>query len=365
MENLYEMMVSLLERGENFAVATLFDKTGSAPRSDGAKMVVRTDGSIAGTIGGGRLEAEAIGLAKEMIGARKTAVHSFDLTSKDAAGSDMICGGVGEILIDFIDAGDANNLKVYAEAADIVKRGKRGWLITILGKSAEDGGVSRQQCLVKPDRSLVGEVTCDPYLLEKLIAGPAKITLHSEIFDDQRFLVEPLREGGTVYIFGAGHVSQKIAPLSESVGFKTIVMDDRADFANRERFPEPVEARVVETFKKLPELDIDENSYLIIVTRGHLFDKHVLEQVLRSGAAYVGMIGSRNKRELIYEEMVSHGFTREELSRVYCPIGTAIGAETPEELAVSIVGELIKVRAEKSAPKKEGPAAPCCEIKSV
>ena len=365
MENLYVTMVSLLEQNESFAVATLFDKTGSAPRSDGAKMVVRVDGSIAGTIGGGRLEAEAIGLAKEMIQARKTVVHSFNLTSKDAASSDMICGGVGEILIDFIDASDGINLKVYAEAADIMKRGKRGWLITILGKPAADSGISRQQCLVKPDRSLVGEVTCDPYLLEKLIAGPAKITLHSEIFDDQRFLVEPLREGGTVYLFGAGHVSQKIAPLSESVGFRTVVMDDRADFANRERFPEPIEVRVIDSFKTLPQVEIDENSYMVILTRGHLFDRHVLEQVLRSGAAYVGMIGSRNKRDLTYEEMVANGFTREELSRVFCPIGTAIGAETPEELAVSIVGELIKVRAEKNAPKKERPAAPCCEVKAV
>jgi xanthine dehydrogenase accessory factor len=365
MENLYETMVSLLERKESFAVATLFDKTGSAPRSDGAKMMVRANGSIAGTIGGGRLEAEAIGLAKAMIGTRKTVVHSFDLTSKDAAGSDMICGGVGEILIDFIDAGDANNLKVYAEAADIVKRGKRGWLITILGKPADDGGLRRQQCLVKPDRSLVGEVTCDPNLLEELIAGPAKITLHSEIFDDQRFLVEPLREGGTVYIFGAGHVSQKIAPLSESVGFRTVVMDDRADFANRERFPKPIEVRVIDSFKTLPQLEIDENSYMVILTRGHLFDRHVLEQVLRSGAAYVGMIGSRTKRDLTYDEMVAVGFTREELSRVFCPIGTAIGAETPEELAVSIIGELIKVRAGKNAPKKEGSPAPCCEVKAV
>jgi xanthine dehydrogenase accessory factor len=91
----------------------------------------------------------------------------------------------------------------------------------------------------------------------------------------------------------------------------------------------------------------------------------VLGQVLRSGAAYVGMIGSRNKRDLIYDEMVADGFTREELSRVFCPIGTNIGAETPEELAVSIVGELIKVRAGKSAPKKEVPAVACCEIKAV
>jgi xanthine dehydrogenase accessory factor len=145
-------------------------------------------------------------------------------------------------------------------------------------------------------------------------------------------------------------------------------MDDRADFANRERFPESIEARVIETFKELSALEIDENSYLVIVTRGHLFDKHVLEQVVRSGAAYIGMIGSRNKRDLIYEEMVSHGFTREELSRVFCPIGTAIGAETPEELAVSIVGELIKVRAEKNAPMKEdrsNRSTSCCQIRVV
>jgi len=280
----------------------------------------------------------------------------------------MICGGSGEILVDFIDARDDNNLKIYTEAAEIVTSGGKGWLITILGKTTATTGISRQQCLVKSDKTLIGNVTCDPYLLEKLIAGPAKITLHSEAFDEHRFLVEPLREGGTVYIFGAGHVSQKIAPLSESVGFRTVVMDDRADYANRERFPEPVKIRVIDSFKKLPELDIDGNSYLVIVTRGHLYDKHVLEQVLRSKAAYIGMIGSRNKRDLVYKEIINHGFTKEELERVFSPIGTDIGAETPEELAISIVGELVKIRSEKNAPKKKDKGShstPCCRIQVV
>jgi xanthine dehydrogenase accessory factor len=125
---------------------------------------------------------------------------------------------------------------------------------------------------------------------------------------------------------------------------------------------------VIDTFKKLPELDIDENSYLVIVTRGHLFDKHVLEQILRSKAAYIGMIGSRRKRDLIYEEIIDHGFTKEDLAHVFCPIGMDILAETPEEIAVSIVGELIKIRAEKNMPKKrdkDGSSAPCCQIKAV
>jgi xanthine dehydrogenase accessory factor len=368
MKKLYEAMVGLLRQNESFAVATLFNKSGSAPRSEGAKMVVRTDGSIIGTIGGGGLEAGAIDLAKETISVRKTVIQSFDLTSKDAAASDMICGGSGEILVDFIDATDDNNLKIYAEAAEIATYGGKGWLITMLGKTTETTGLSRQQCLVKPDKTLIGNVTCDPYLLEKLIAGPAKITLHSEAFDEYRFLVEPLREGGTVYIFGAGHVSQKIAPLSESVGFRTVVMDDRAEYANRERFPEPVEIRVIGSFKELPELDIDGNSYLVILTRGHLYDRHVLEQVLRSKAAYIGMIGSRNKRDLVYNKIIDHGFTREELERVFSPIGTDIGAETPEELAISIVGELVKIRSEKNASKKKDKGShstPCCRIQVV
>jgi len=368
MERMFRAMAELLRRGESFAVATIFDKSGSAPRADGAKMVVRADGSIIGTIGGGRLEAGAIDLARSIIPAGKTVIQPFDLTSRDAAASDMICGGSGEILLDFIDAADDNNLKIYAEAAGIVARGGSGWMITVLGAATETGETSSQRCLIQSDRTMIGSVSCSPYLLEKLIAGPAKISLHAEAFDEHRFLVEPLRQGGTVYIFGAGHVSQKIAPLSASVGFRTIVMDDRSDYANAGRFPEPIGIRVIDSFKKLPELDIDGDSYLVIVTRGHLFDKDVLEQVLRSKAAYIGMIGSRGKRDLIYGEMMSHGFTKQELERVYSPIGTKIGAETPEELAISIVGELVKVRSEKNAAggkDKRNDAEPCCRIQAT
>ncbi|NVN92512.1 MAG: XdhC family protein [Desulfuromonadales bacterium] len=368
MKKIYESMLDLLQEGESFAVATIFDKSGSAPRTEGAKMVVRADGSIMGSIGGGRLEANAIDLAGECISARKTVIQAFNLTSKDAAASDMICGGTGEILVDFIDAGDVNNLKIYGEAAEHEAKGEKGWLITVLGKAAENEGIARQQCLVKPDKTMTGALSCDPYLLEKLIAGPAKISLHAEAFDEQRFLVEPLRQGGTLYLFGAGHVSQKIAPLAESVGFRTVVMDDRADYANRERFPEPIEIWVIDSFKNLPTLEIDSDSYLVIVTRGHLFDKDVLEQVLRSNAGYIGMIGSRGKRDLVYAEIVSHGFTQEELERVYSPIGTNIGAETPEELALSIVGELVKVRSEKQGSKnndKGSDSSPCCRIQAT
>ena len=368
MKSIYKTMHELLQQGESFAVATIFDKSGSAPRTEGAKMIVRQDGSIFGTIGGGRLEASAINLARELIPMRKTVIQSFDLTSRDAAASEMICGGSGEILIDFIDALDENNRKIYAEAAKIVAQSEKGWLITLLGNNPGSSGIDRQQCLVDAGKNMTGSISCNPYLLEKLLAGPAKITIHSEAFDKHRFLVEPLRQGGTVYLFGAGHVSQKIAPLSESVGFRTMVIDDRVDYASRERFPEPIELRVIESFQKLPELEIDGDSYLVIVTRGHLYDKDVLEQLLRSNAAYIGMIGSRSKRDLVYAEIMSHGFEKQELDRVYSPIGTNIGAETPEEIALSIVGEMVKVRSEKnetSMGSKTKGATPCCRIQAV
>ncbi len=216
MKTFYESMVEFLRKKESFAVATLFDKTGSAPRSDGAKMMVQADGSITGTIGGGRLEAVAIELARKVIAERETVVQRFDLTSKDAAASDMICGGKGEILVDFIDALDENNQAIYSSAAKLLCTGEKV-ADHYSGKDHRNIRHQRQQCLVKPDKTMIGSVICNPDLLENLINGPAKISLHSEVFEGQRILVEPLQEGGTVYIFGAGHVSQKIAPLSEGL----------------------------------------------------------------------------------------------------------------------------------------------------
>jgi xanthine dehydrogenase accessory factor len=342
---LFNEMAKLVQGGVSFAVATIFDKTGSAPRTAGAKMVVRPDGSIVGTIGGGRLEADAIELAREALASRWTRIQTFDLSSKDASAMDMICGGRGEILIDFVDVADESNRAVCRAANEALERKEKAWLITALGK----GMASRQQCLVRRDGTLVGKLDADPEFLAKLTAGPAKISIHAEALDGPRFLVEPIRRAETAYIFGAGHVSQKIAPLCESVGFRTVVLDDRPEYACRERFSHPTDLVVLKTFAPLPALPVDEDSYLVIVTRGHMHDKTVLEQVLPTSAGYIGMIGSRRKRDAVYKALLEQGHRKEDLARVCSPIGVDILAETPEEIAVSIVGEMIKVRAERGA----------------
>lgn len=352
MNKLLQEIAALLAGGESIVVATIFDKSGSAPRTAGAKMAVRRDGSILGTIGGGRLEGDAIRLAGEIFVSRRSNIQSFNLAGKDVAGMDMICGGQGEIFLDYIDAGDTDNREVYREAAEALARRDKAWLITALGDGHGSDKPARQQCLVKRDGSLVGRFVADRRFLAKLTEGPAKIAIHAEVLDGQRFLVEPIRPAGTAYIFGAGHVSQKIAPLAETVGFRTVVLDDRAEYANRERFPAPTELVLMESFDRMPALAVDGDSYIVIVTRGHLHDRTILEWALRTGAGYIGMIGSRRKRDKIYEALADRGFGETDFRRVYSPIGTDIAAETPEELAVSIVGELIKVRAEReSAPR--------------
>jgi xanthine dehydrogenase accessory factor len=347
MRRLFREMADLLRNGESFVVATVFNKTGSAPRSDGSKMVVRSNGWIIGSVGGGRLEAEALQLAAGVFQSKQSLIQSFVLTGEDAAAMAMICGGQGNILLDYIDGNDETNRVLFDEAAAILQQGSKAWLITALGNSKQNAVPERQQCLVRHDGTMIGTIDGDPGFLAKLVSGPGILSIRAEALDNRLFLVEPIRHAGTLYIFGAGHVSQKIAPLAETVGFRTVVLDDRSEYANRERFAEPTEFVLLESFSRLPDLGIDDNSYLVIVTRGHLHDSVLLEQVLRSGAGYIGMIGSRRKRDMIFETLIQKGFIRHDLDHVYSPIGTDIGAETPEELAVSIVGELIKVRAER------------------
>ncbi|MBN1689677.1 MAG: XdhC family protein, partial [Dehalococcoidia bacterium] len=142
--------------------------------------------------------------------------------------------------------------------------------------------------------------------------------------------------------------------LAVRVGFAAVVLDDRAEYANRERFALPAEVIVLKSFENCFEgLQIDDDSYVVIVTRGHVYDKTVLAQALHTKAGYIGMIGSIPKRDAIYRALLADGFTAQQLEKVHCPIGLKIDTETPAEIAVSIVGELIAQRAQKRKWKSQ------------
>lgn len=345
MKSVYDDIVKALSDKESVVSVTIFNKSGSAPRDSGAKMMVKSDGSITGTIGGGKLEAEAMRMAAEVFKTKKPAAKAFNLTGADASEMNMICGGAGEFLLDYIDSQDPVNLELYNSIIDVRNRREKAWLITGIGTGKQNIG-DKQQCLIKQDHSFIGKFESDATFLTKLIQGPARISIHSEVREDQRILVEPIMNTSTVYIFGAGHVSMQIAPVAELVGFRTVVIDDRAEYANSLRFPSS-EIVLLKSFDDpLPDFSFDEGSYLVIVTRGHLYDKTVLQQIIRKPVPYIGMIGSRSKRNILYKKLSEEfGFGDDDFARVHSPIGLDIKAESPEEIAVSIVAELIQERA--------------------
>lgn len=158
--------------------------------------------------------------------------------------------------------------------------------------------------------------------------------------------VEEFNLDTVAYIYGAGHVALALEPILRYINFKTVVIDDRAEYANRERFPDADDVRVIDSFEhSFDDIETDENSYIIIVTRGHMGDLDVLRDALKQKHAYLGMIGSRKKNALLYEKLISEGVTQEEIDKIYSPIGLSIHSETPEEIAISIAGEMINVRA--------------------
>lgn len=342
MKALYQEVMRRLDSGENVILATVFAASGSSPRSSGAKMAVFQDGSIIGTIGGGRLEGDAILAAQRSFELRQGGIQSFDLTSADIAGTDMVCGGKGKVLLNYIDAENRKNSAFFRAVVAIFASRDHAWLVTSLGDLR--GVVDGRQWLVKQDGTIVGNTETNPDFSWLLTVGHSQLAIHAEMSGDQNVLVEPIRQSGTVFLFGAGHISRQIAVLCDMVGFQTVVLDDRSEFANSGRFPAS-DIILLRSFEDISDLSIDENSFIVIVTRGHLHDKTVLAQALRTNAAYIGMIGSRRKRDLIFTDLLNNGFTRQDIQCVFSPIGLAIGAETPEEIAVSVVGELIRVRA--------------------
>jgi xanthine dehydrogenase accessory factor len=348
MGRLVQTICNLMEQGEDLVLATILSHEGSTPRTAGTKMIIRSSGDHIATVGGGLVEAEVVKYADEVFESRKSHIKAFDLTGADVERMDLVCGGHLEILVEFVPA-CPENLLVFRELAKTVKEGKKSYLVAHLGRSGE-AATTVERCLIRQDGSVCGSLVCPSRLMDALglWSGKERYPVVLTI-DDHRYIVEPSFAPGSVYLFGAGHVSQQVAPLARLVDFRTVILDDRSEYANRDRFPASDVVTAIDSFDHaFSGLDIDEDSYLVIVTRGHMHDKTVLEQALKTNARYIGMIGSRKKRDKIYGELLNAGFTEQDLGRVHSPIGTAIGAETPEEIGISIVGELIEARARRN-----------------
>lgn len=344
MREIFKEAVGLLEKGEGFVLATVVEQNRSAPRSAGARMVVARDGAVIGTVGGGALEAKVQKVAAEVVKNRKAEVIFFNLTAGDSSGMGMVCGGDARVLVDYIDAGDPACLTLYRELAAALERGDRAWLVTLLPSEADSG--PGRTFLVRDDGTtagISGDIAGD---LRDLLAEVRDCGAFTYL-EKYRAVIDPTVNRWTALVFGAGHVGKSLVPVLSSVEFRTVILDDRQEFVNRERFGLADQIVRLDSFEDaFKGVAVDERSCIVILTRGHLHDRTVLKQALRTKAAYIGMIGSRTKRDLTYKAILDEGFTKADLERVHSPIGLSIKAETPAEIAVSIAAELITIRAE-------------------
>jgi xanthine dehydrogenase accessory factor len=344
-------IANLTGADETIAAAFVVGRFGSLPMSRSARLIVRAGGSISGTIGGGCLEARVIGAAMGIIDQGFPAVIEISLTEEEAAKDGLVCGGRARIFIEPVRPG-SNEANVYRAAADTVRSGGAGLIATLVPVAEEHSAGVGWKCLIVDGKVAAGEIAgLDPASIVEPIGDDfpdrpftVKCPDPSKPDREMEMHFEPVGPPETLYIFGAGHVAQPLARIASMIGFDLTVIDDREEFASRDRFPNADRVLVIPFEKALDELTIDERSYMVLVTRGHEYDQLLAAAALKTPARYIGMIGSRRKVAVVRKNLLASGLTEKEIDRLHSPIGIEIGSDTPEEIAVSIAAELIRVR---------------------
>ncbi len=336
---LFAELVRLQQAGQRAVLATPLWSTGSVPFRAHSKLLYRADGSFVGTIGGGLLEARALEIAPQALAEGRARLLEFELTQDEAAKSGMICGGHCAILLEPIAPDRTPD--VFAAAAQAEQNEQTLVLITLLMEE----GDSRKLALTSDDR-IIGPLPNPALLPELLTLSRQALSQEKPLFvaSPIKAHFDPLLPRPTVVLFGAGHIAIPVAHLADLVGFRVIVVDDRAEFANRARFPQAEQVLVASVEDAFHQLPITNNYYLVAITRGHALDEEVVAGALKTSARYLGMIGSKRKVASVLQRLRQRGFTENDLARIHAPIGLNIEAETVEEIAVSIVAELIAVR---------------------
>jgi xanthine dehydrogenase accessory factor len=361
MNDVFAEILRLQQQGQRAALCTIISSKGSLPMSGKAKMLVGDDGTMVGTVGGGCLEADVWAEAQRVVKKDISKIASFILTEQHAGESGLNCGGKVEIFIESVVPQRLN--AVFEEIARIRAAGEKGAIATVISSRIPPAMKEKSKLVLRADGTVVGAIGNGGFIeeyvrqkAEEVMREDYLTVLQFEIGDEeaQRWglqagetldvFVEPIVAIPTLYLFGGGHVSLQIAKIAKMVGFKVVVIDDRPAFANRERFPMADDTLVEDLYTVFERLRIDDQSYIVAVTRGHQHDEPVIEQAIRTEARYIGMIGSKRKISRMWKKLIERGANPDRLAQVHAPIGLEIGADTPEEIAVSVVAQLIQVR---------------------
>lgn len=318
MQAIFTQLLYEMEKQHDAVLVTIVNEAGSTPRGIGAQMLVSCGGTQVGTIGGGNVENLSILHAQELIKEKRSDIHEYKLHKNEKEDIGMICGGNVTVLFSYISGADSRWNEVAASALARINAREAGFLVLPLSGDAA-------------------------YIADEQPAG--------DVFT----MALPI--GERAILFGAGHCTLALAPLLQTVGFRVTVFDDRSDIVSPERFP-GADALICGDFTKIDQyLTVGADDYIVVMTSGHSHDFEVQEQVLRHPFAYVGVIGSRAKTASVNARLREAGVAENAIASIHTPVGTAIKAVTPEEIAVSIAGEMIYERAtrrEKTGYKPHG-----------
>jgi xanthine dehydrogenase accessory factor len=354
MKDVFQEARAQLSGGHKAVVATVVRTKGSTPQKPGAKLLVREDGTGVGTLGGGCVEGDIWFAAKELLSRGGSAQYrEYELNEDLAAEDGLICGGTMYFLIDPIYRPE--ELLSYAEEIDAAYEGQGSVALASLIKlpGEHDGPLlagtgTGRKLFIRENGTTNGTLGTDALdsdavgcAMELMAHGRNEYVVAS---DGTEYFIEAYTTPPKLILAGGGHVSNAISPLAEKLGFQVYITDDRAEFANPERFPGAVETIVARPEDAIPALPTNRNTFIIIATRGHRYDNVALAAAAATPARYVGLLGSKRKTILIYEDLLRMGVSLERLRELRAPIGLDIHARTPDEIAISIMAEMLMFR---------------------
>lgn len=313
--NVWRAAVDLIHGGASGALATVARVRGSTPVPAGTKMLVGAAGRLIGSVGGGCVEAEVIGAALEAQRRRAPTLLTHHLNADLAGDLGLSCGGTVDIFVEPLVP-------------------EEGYISVLESAATAESGLVR----TATEWTSAPVKTFEPLGPRPLPQAAATLTR------DGRFMEERLVQAPRVVVFGAGHVGAAIARAAAAAGFRVVVIDDRAEYADPSRFAPDVGVLAADVGDALARYPLTAADAVVIATRGHRNDALILERVATSPAGYVGLLGSKRKKIVVTKGLKAAGVPAKSLQRVRVPVGLAIGAVTPEEIAVSVVAELIAWR---------------------
>ena len=347
MREVFHEAATELDEGRPVVVATVVRTKGSTPQKPGAKLLVRDDGSGVGTLGGGCVEGDIWFAAQELMKRGGSAQYrDYELNEDLAAEDGLVCGGTMYFLIDPVY--EAGSYLDYAREIDAAYAGGPAVALATVTSAGDGAGTLGARLFIREDGSTEGTLG-SPEMDREAMKKARELMVHGKnefvtMRDGPEFFVEAYTTPPQMVLCGGGHVSKAIAPLAATLGFRVFVTDDREEFANSERFPEAdiIVAEKPET--ALTQLPINPNTFIIIATRGHRYDNVALEAAALTPAKYVGLLGSKRKTILIYEDLIRTGLPIERIREIRSPVGLDVRGRTPEEIAVSIMAEVLMFR---------------------